>query len=376
MHTRLNYTHPGAPPSLILSLEGEKELAFAQMRSIIINKPAGPVSTTGIYTASFRNKIALHIHAFHLGVFAELVDHFVKVGLWRHDVIVTTDSVAKYEFITKIILSKDGEFAEAVGERFVYTLPNRGRNVFPLAKMVSSVLREYDYVLHVHTKKSPHWDEFGSSWRTDLLQKLCGGLWQLQVVDSFFSSPDAGVLIPTRHEKVDHFYNWGCNYYVANDLYQSLLSSAGISFEDAELACPSPIDKQSLLVFPAGMMFWFRPKAIAPLMSMLEDPNLYPEEPIGVDGTLAHAAERLICHCCELQSYRWALIENTTAADLCDSPHVTAPPLYSVLRPYNRLYELAVAAAFEDVRWRQQQKKSNRFIKALSIERITRRLRF
>ena len=46
--------------------------------------------------------------------------------------------------------------------------------------------------------------------------------------------------------------------------------------------------------FPAGTMFWARPKALGPLFDLGFDWGDYPDEPLPSDGTLLHALERLI----------------------------------------------------------------------------------
>lgn len=53
--------------------------------------------------------------------------------------------------------------------------------------------------------------------------------------------------------------------------------------------------------FSGGTMLWFRPLALRPLLECGLRFEEFPEEPIGVGGTLAHALERvppLVCARC------------------------------------------------------------------------------
>jgi hypothetical protein len=52
------------------------------------------------------------------------------------------------------------------------------------------------------------------------------------------------------------------------------------------------------LVFPAGNMFYGLTSAFLPFRGFFSDLNLYPEEPLPSDGTVAHAVERIISAIC------------------------------------------------------------------------------
>ena len=67
------------------------------------------------------------------------------------------------------------------------------------------------------------------------------------------------------------------------DFCRSLAARLGLS-----------IEKQRAPEFPAGSMFWFRPKALQPLFDLGLRPEDFPEgKYFHRNGTLAHAIERL-----------------------------------------------------------------------------------
>ena len=47
------------------------------------------------------------------------------------------------------------------------------------------------------------------------------------------------------------------------------------------------------MLFSEGTMFWYRPDALKPLFDLNLQYEDFPEEPIGVGGTIPHAIERL-----------------------------------------------------------------------------------
>ena len=58
------------------------------------------------------------------------------------------------------------------------------------------------------------------------------------------------------------------------------------------------------LVFSEGTMFWYVPKALKNLFDLNLDYSDFPEEPIGVGGTIAHAIERLPAFVCQENGYK------------------------------------------------------------------------
>ena len=58
--------------------------------------------------------------------------------------------------------------------------------------------------------------------------------------------------------------------------------------------------------FPNGNMFWARRAALEPLFGLKLDWQDYPGEPLGLDGTLLHAIERLLPFIARRAGYQFA----------------------------------------------------------------------
>jgi lipopolysaccharide biosynthesis protein len=101
------------------------------------------------------------------------------------------------------------------------------------------------------------------------------------------------MIAPDYWPVIEKFAVWGPNRVAA----EGLLARIGVDRFDLRG-----------LAFPAGSMFWCRPQTLKPIfafgMSFLD----FPPEPIGGDGTLAHAVERLFFISCEIAGYRWKMI--------------------------------------------------------------------
>jgi lipopolysaccharide biosynthesis protein len=77
---------------------------------------------------------------------------------------------------------------------------------------------------------------------------------------------------------------------------RALLRRAGLS-----------ISAEQKIEFPSGSMFWFRGKALAPLLDLgLGWADFSDCRPRNVDATIAHAVERSILIFAALAGYKWA----------------------------------------------------------------------
>jgi rhamnosyltransferase len=158
---------------------------------------------------------------------------------------------------------------------------NRGRDVLPFLNWLDlGAFDRYDAVCKVHSKRSPH-TPFGARWLGQILETL---LEEPEVaarlIERMRCTPDLGLIGP--HRVVigpGHTSHVGYN-------------ASGIAAFIRRASLPKAALESP---FFAGTMFWFRPAALAGLRELGLKESDFPLEMGQIDGTPAHALERLLC---------------------------------------------------------------------------------
>ena len=102
------------------------------------------------------------------------------------------------------------------------------------------------------------------------------------------------MVFPQHFNPTRTLIHWGRNFHGTKDFLHRL----GIE-----------IDHRNLIEFPAGSMFWFKPKALAPLLNCGLTFDDFPEELGQVDGTLAHVIERAFLFVVEAAGFGWVKVD-------------------------------------------------------------------
>ena len=167
--------------------------------------------------------------------------------------------------------------------------PNRGRDVAPwLHLMGEGVFDQYELVLKLHTKKSPH-TQAGDDWRRRSHTALIGSSDQASaLIAAVRAAPSVGLVGPSELLVRAGDLAWGNK---SRSEIGTLARASGLS----------PTILQS--TFFAGTMFWFRPPALQRLRSLRLTEVDFAVEMGQTDGTLAHAIERTTTGLLESEGY-------------------------------------------------------------------------
>ncbi|AWN51565.1 rhamnan synthesis F family protein [Methylobacterium sp. 17Sr1-1] len=184
-------------------------------------------------------------------------------------------------------------FAERSLHPFVIrVVPNRGRDIAPLVVAFRDVLRTCDVALHIHTKKSTHYDGGFDQWRDYLFEANLGTPSVVAAILSALARPEIGAVAPDHFAPIKPLIQWGGNFDTVSRLFR---------------LCGERIGTEAVLDFPSGSMFWFKPKALARLLDLDLDYCHFDPEAGQVDGTLAHAIERSVFSFVEMAGYEWVV---------------------------------------------------------------------
>ncbi|MFC4172950.1 rhamnan synthesis F family protein [Microvirga sp. GCM10011540] len=248
--------------------------------------------------------LAVICHLFHEEATVEIQGYLRNIP-FAADIFISTDTAAKQAVIERHFAGWSGGAVE------VRVMDNRGRDIAPKLVGFRDVYDRYEYVLHLHSKQSTHASVLGT-WRGYLLENMLGSPDIVRsVFEAFTRYPDLGMVASQHFEPVRHWINWGGNLDLANGLLKA--SGTRITLDQA-------------LDFPSGSMFWARSAALKPLLDLNLSFEDFPPESGQIDGTLAHAIERLYFIICERAGFTWLkvshphLFEETPCIVPVDSP--------------------------------------------------------
>ncbi|MEW9625027.1 glycoside hydrolase family 99-like domain-containing protein [Rhodanobacter geophilus] len=231
------------------------------------------------------------IHAWYPEVLGELLDALRASTLdWR--LVVTT--APECAAAVRSVLDSSGLAHELV------VIENRGRDILPFLHVADHLLDEgVDAVLKLHTKRSTHRAD-GKDWRQELVTRLLAPERAPRLAAAFDTDPSLGMIAAEGHiQPLGHYL--GAN-------------RETLDYLAVRIGMDAPCDSDE---FVAGSMLWVRLAALRPLLDAQLEIQAFESEHGQIDGTLAHAVERLFA-----STARHAGFHVADAATLCGEPQV------------------------------------------------------
>lgn len=239
-------------------------------------------------------RIGLHIHIYN-GALAQAFSRYLQQFPVPFDVFVTHVKTADRSHLQALFNRDVLPLANAVT---IVQTPNRGRDVAPWLSGVGQELQKYNLCCHVHAKESVYAPSFGIAWRTYLLDNLLQPEAVWATLAAFAKDQYLGCVFPAFYQPLkESMTSAGAPPYSTNIEYSMILELMSRMDLPGEYA-------RNEQFFSGGTIFWYRPQALQPLLECglrFED---FPEDPIGVGGTLAHALERVPPLVCTRRGYR------------------------------------------------------------------------
>ena len=237
-----------------------------------------------------RPQIAVHLHLFYTDLLDEFIEYFTNISDFFDLYISCVGGTDKKDIYRKV-----RQKLPLLRKIEVQVCENRGRDLAPFYVVFGKKLLQYQYVLHVHSKKSKHIQEGGAEWRRYSLDSLLGSRELVaDILKKLKQEPDAGLIYPDWHPEIPMIgYTWMANGRGG----KALLESMGIPY------------REGLFFYPTGSFFWAKVEAIRPLFERGFTNKNFPAEQGQIDGTFAHVLERALAFVIKSRGYHSYIVD-------------------------------------------------------------------
>jgi len=261
--------------------QANRETRSDEVKEFRFSKPEyGPIENILKYDSDIvppsdlKDGVCLHLHLFHTDMadeFCDIINNLQVPFTLLVSVQPDEDVTAWKEFFALKI-----EYANKI---IVEACPNIGRDVQPWLTTFKDEIRKHTIFCHLHTKKSGY-NKFQKSWRRYLIHTIFGAKTIVNQILHLLTDEDkVGLIFPAYFYILRDQPNYGKNYNQYEQLYATLFGDIPPE------KCPD---------YPAGSFFWARTDILEPLFDLDMLPDDFEEEKGQVDGTIAHALERIL----------------------------------------------------------------------------------
>jgi lipopolysaccharide biosynthesis protein len=214
--------------------------------------------------------------------------HVYHAERWE-DLVAYLDNIAEsFDLFAAVVHEDDAScvcasLPENVERCFLGVVPNRGRNIASFLAFLRIVQRlDYEIALRVNTEGTSmcNGDE---SWK-DMLEKSLGSRAATSdILCLLRSEREIGLIAPSGH-LLPAESSWGQRGEAELNLmhFARLVTEVGLPRRTRGFC------------FPAGPLYWFRPRALSPLAALEIEEDDVPSESGQADWTIAHALEPIV----------------------------------------------------------------------------------
>ncbi len=257
------------------------------------NNPEKRCSINHVLSSNFNKKIGIHCHLFNVDLSEEIIKYLKDFPV-EFDLILTIPNKNYENVINNLFNSK---IISNLNKLIVKVVPNRGRDVAPWLIATKNEQKSYDIFCHIHTKKTQN-AIWANRWRNYLFSNLIKKDSVIDIFNFFEEDKELGIII-------NDFYPELAKFCIEKNIPLIGQANEDVMIDDLLNRMGFlPLIPRNDLLFAAGTMFWYRPEALRPLFELDLTFEDFPEEPIGVEGTIAHAIERLPALVCERNEYK------------------------------------------------------------------------
>lgn len=248
-------------------------------------------------------RAALFVHLYYEDLFEYCIKYISNIPSYV-DFYISTDEESKKVEIERIL-------SKSVDNKYnVYVVEKRGREWSAYLMNVYKHMDQYDYIGFIHDKKS------SQMYYTSIGRNFCDTLWENvighknsvgEILDIFEDNPMIGVL------SAPSIY-CGTFFHTSIDFWSICYDKTAKILKMLDLDAPMSKEKNPIAI---GTAFWCRTEALKQLFTYKYKYEMFPKEPMDIDGTFSHGLERVIPYVAQANGYAtgvvmsraWALTE-------------------------------------------------------------------
>lgn len=219
--------------------------------------------------------IGVHLHLYYEDLLDEFCEYLNNIPE-RFDLYISCKKDSD-----KLMIQNRAKQITHVNKVVVKVTQNRGRDIAPFYVLFCKELMKYECVLHIHSKKSLYTGSEKANWRHEALDGVLKNEEMVRETLRLLRSekPEVGLVFGEMTKMLPLMaLHWLRNVPKGMEILRRL---------------QVPFDNH-MFFYPVGSFFWAKTEAIRPLFQLGLTYGDFDEEKGQIDGTLAHALERVI----------------------------------------------------------------------------------